>query len=222
MRDPIRHLKALAFALTVFLITSFVGAQFRPQLFPFMPYVWPYIAGGSLTYTGTELEIAPAPSFVLQNQRGEHVSLDDLRGKLVILTFLDPLCTDDCPLMVQELAAAYAQLGATAQEVVIVAINVNPDAQTQFEMESFFRTQGLDEDSAWHFLGGEWAEVVEIVVAYHVSAGDPKPSKPGEVAHQDVVFLIDRQGNYRVLITYPTPVGASLRDVIIQRVRELR
>ena len=221
MRDPIRHLKALAFALTVFLITSFAGAQFRPQLFPFMPYVWPYIAGGSLTYTGTELEIALAPSFVLQNQRGEQVSLDELRGKLVILTFLDPLCTDDCPLMVQELAAAYAQLGALAQEVVIVAINVNPDAQTQFEMESFFRTQGLDENSAWHFVGGEWAEVAEVVAAYHVSAGDPKPGKPGEVAHQDVVFLIDRQGNYRVLITHPTPVGVSLQDVIVQRLREL-
>ncbi len=221
MRDPIRHLKALAFALTVFLVTSFAGAQVRPQLFPFMPYVWPYIAGGSLTYTGTDLASAPAPSFALQNQRGEQVSLDDLRGKLVVLTFFDPLCTDDCPLMVQELAAAYAQLGADAHEVVIVAINVNPDAQTQFEMDSFFRTQGLEENSAWHFLGGEWAEVAEIVAAYHVSAGDPKPSKPGEVAHQDVVFLIDRQGNYRVLITYPTPVGATLRDVIVRRVRQL-
>ena len=63
--------------------------------------------------------------------------------------------------------------------------------------------------------------MAETVTAYHVSVGEPKPSKPGEVAHQNVVFLIDTHGELRVLITYPTPVGAALQDIIVERVRQL-
>ena len=221
MRDPIRHLKALAFAVTVFLITSFALAQVYPQVFPFMPYVWPYVTGGSLTYAGTDLEIAPAAPFSLQDQRGATVSLADQQGNVVLLTFLDPSCTDDCLLMAQEIATALERLEADAQDVVVLAVNVNPDQQTPAAMLDFLKSQGLDQDPAWHFLGGEWEAVAEIVAAYYVSAGEPKPGKPGEAAHQDVVFLIDRRGNLRVLITYPTPVGASLQDVIVERVRQL-
>ena len=221
MRDPVRHVKALAFAVTVFLITSFALAQVYPQVFPFMPYVWPYVKSGSLTYTGTELESAPAPPFALQDQRGATVSLADQKGKVVLLTFLDPLCTDDCLLLAQEIAAAQQQLGARAESLVVLAINVNPEEQTHTAMQTFLQNQGLDESPAWHFLGGEWEAVAETVTAYHVSAGEPKPSKPGEVAHQNVVFLIDTHGELRVLITYPTPVGAALQDIIVERVRQL-
>ena len=221
MRDPKRHLKALTFAVTVFLITSFALAQVYPQLFPFMPYVWPYVSGGSLAYAGTELESAPAPPFTLRDQRGATVSLADRQGSVVLLTFLDPLCTDECGLIAQEIAAAYERLGGDARDLVVLAINVNPDAQTPAAMHAFLQSQGLGESPAWHFLGGEWEAVAEIIGSYHVVAGGPKPGKPGEVAHQDVVFLIDRQGNLRVLVTYPTPVGAPLRDIIVQRVREL-
>ena len=221
MRDPVRHLKALAFAVTVFLITSFAVAQVYPQLFPFMPYVWPYVTGGSLTYSGTALESAPAPPFALRNQHGATVSLADRQGSVVLLTFLDPLCTDDCNLIAQQIAAAQERLGADAPGLAVLAVNVNPAAQTPAATQAFLQNQGLDENPAWHFLSGEWEAVKAIVAAYHVSASEPKPSKPGEVLHQDVVFVIDRHGNLRVLITYPTPAGAALRDIIVQRVREL-
>lgn len=222
MRDPVRHLKALAFAVTVFLITSFALAQVYPQLFPFMPYVWPYVSGGSPAYAGTELAGAPAPPFTLQDQRGAAVSLADRRGSVVVLTFLDPHCTDECGLMAQEISAAFEQLGADARGLAVLAVNVNPAAQTPAATQDFLRAQGLAESAAWRFLSGEWETVAEVITAYHVVAGGPKPGKPGEVAHQDVVFLIDRQGNLRVLVTYPTPAGAALRDILVERVRELR
>ena len=221
MRDPIRHVKALAFAVTVFLITSFALTQVNPQIFPFMPYIWPYVTGGTLRYTGTELESAPAPAFTLHDQRGAAVSLADHQGKVVLLTFLDPLCTDNCLILAQHIAAAYDRLGEDAQDLVVLAININPAEQTPEAMQTFFQKQGLDESPAWHFLRGEWETVTEVVAAYYVSAGEPKPSKPGEVLHQDVVFLIDRDGELRVLITYPTPVGTALQDVIVERARQL-
>ncbi len=221
MRDPIRHLKALAFALTVFLIGAIALAQVFPQALPFMPYVWPYVSGGTLTYTGTDIDLGPAPPIALHDHRGAAVSLADQQGKLVLLTFLDPLCTDDCLLMAQQISFALSRLESDAQDVVVLAVNVNENEQSTPAMVEFLASQGLDEDPAWHFLGGDWSRIAEVIEEYHVSAGGAKPEKPDEIAHQDVVFVIDRQGDLRVLITYPTPAGVTLQDVIVTRARQL-
>ena len=222
MRDPIRHVKALAFAVTVFLITSFALTQANPNVLPFMPYIWPYVTGGTLSYTGTDLESGPAHAFTLHDHRGAAISLADQRGKVVLLTFLDPLCTDNCLILTQEIAAALDQLGSDSDDVVVLALNINPGEQSPEGMQTFLQRQGLDENPAWHFLSGEWETVTEVVDAYYVSAGEQKPGKPGEVLHQDVVFLIDKDGALRVLITYPTPVGAALSNIIEERVRQLQ
>ena len=49
---------------------------------------------------------APAPDFTLTDQHGRPVSLSGLRGKVVLLTFLDPVCVTDCPLIAQEFREA--------------------------------------------------------------------------------------------------------------------
>ena len=42
------------------------------------------------------------PAATLTDQDGRPVSLESLRGHTVALTFLDPVCTTDCPLIAQE------------------------------------------------------------------------------------------------------------------------
>ena len=53
-------------------------------------------------------------------------SLAGLRGKVVLLTFLDPVCTSDCPLIAQEFRASDQMLGRAAADVELVAIVANP------------------------------------------------------------------------------------------------
>ncbi|HEX7525396.1 MAG TPA: hypothetical protein VF327_03765, partial [Gaiellaceae bacterium] len=48
----------------------------------------------------------PAPQFALRDQRGRVVSLSALRGRTVVLTFLDSLCRQACPVEGKLLAAA--------------------------------------------------------------------------------------------------------------------
>jgi len=38
-----------------------------------------------------------AAAFTLTDQHGRVVTLASLRGKVVLLGFLDPVCTSDCP-----------------------------------------------------------------------------------------------------------------------------
>ena len=58
----------------------------------------------------------PAPGFSLTDQNGQPVSLASLRGKVVLMTFLDPVCTTDCPIIGAEMKEAGVLLGAGGQE----------------------------------------------------------------------------------------------------------
>ena len=58
----------------------------------------------------------PVSVFRLTDQFGRSVSLASFRGRVVVLTFLDPVCTSDCPLIAQEMRAADQMLGKTALE----------------------------------------------------------------------------------------------------------
>ena len=53
----------------------------------------------------------PEPAVSLVDQYGRPVSLASLRGRAVALTFLDPVCTSDCPVIAQEFRQADGVLG---------------------------------------------------------------------------------------------------------------
>ena len=73
------------------------------------------------------------------NQHGQRVTLAELRGHVVVLTFLDPVCTTDCPLIAQELRSADNQLGAASSRVEFVAIDANPTYLERSALVAFDR-----------------------------------------------------------------------------------
>ena len=85
----------------------------------------------------------PAPAFSLTDQHGRTVTLASLRGKVVLLTFLDDTCSVDCPLIAQEFRAAGQLLGADARHVELVAINYNPLYTQVSYIQAFDRQEGL-------------------------------------------------------------------------------
>ena len=72
------------------------------------------ILAQALDGSSTPLD-SPAPVFALTDQDGKQVSLTSLRGKVVLLTFLDPVCVTDCPLIGQEFRAAAVLLRSHAE-----------------------------------------------------------------------------------------------------------
>ena len=66
---------------------------------------------------------APAPDFTLTDQHGRPVRLSGLHGKVVLLTFLDPVCVTDCPLIAREFRQAGQLLGGDAGRVELVAVD---------------------------------------------------------------------------------------------------
>jgi len=153
------------------------------------------------------VENVPAPGFVLVDQRGHQVALSDLRGRAIALTFLDPVCTTDCPIIAQEFRQADGLLGAKAGAVELVAVVANPQYRSTAVVNAFDRREGLDGLANWLFLTGSLAQLSSVWDTFGVQvAVEPAGAM---VAHDDTAYVIDRSGHTRyVLSTDPGP-GSS-------------
>ena len=92
--------------------------------------------------------------FALRDEQGTIVRSRDLRGKVVVLTFLDSQCTEACPVIAFQVARTIDVLRAgERRDVVAVAISTDPEEDTPSSVRAFLRRQhalgGL------HYLGSE-------------------------------------------------------------------
>lgn len=179
------------------------------------------------SYGGTELSGA-APDFRLTDQRGEPLALSDLRGRVVLLAFLDPNCTDTCPLTAAEFLRVSEQLGTAAAEVSFLAVNVNPGANTVADVAQASEKWRVGELAQWHFLTGSAEELEPIWRAYSVQAGSPKAEHPAEVAHSPGVYVIDQQGQRRRYVSVPQDAlldsaweGPSFDELLLRHIHSL-
>ncbi|HWS84229.1 MAG TPA: SCO family protein, partial [Ktedonobacteraceae bacterium] len=75
---------------------------------------------------GSDLEGTPAPNFSLTDQSGKQISLQQFKGKPVVLTFLYTHCPDVCPLTAERLHSTMLELGKDAHNVSVLAISTDP------------------------------------------------------------------------------------------------
>ena len=102
----------------------------------------------------TPLPHDQAPGFTLTDQAGRTMPLSALRGKVVVLEFMDPHCTDICPIVSQEFVDAYHKLGPAARNVAFIAINVNQYHASVADMAAYSRHEALNTIPSWHFFTG--------------------------------------------------------------------
>jgi cytochrome oxidase Cu insertion factor (SCO1/SenC/PrrC family) len=146
----------------------------------------------------------PAKGFALTDQHGRTVSLASLRGKVVLLTFLDPVCTTDCPLIAQEFRAAGQLLGAASKQVELVAIVTNPIYHQVADTAAFDRQEHLDTVPNWRYLTGSVPQLRQVWKDYGISA-EILPAG-SMIGHQDLAYVIDQAGRVRAeLNTDPGP-----------------
>ncbi len=143
----------------------------------------------------------PAPAFSLTDQHGRAVTLASLRGKVVLLTFLDPVCTSDCPLEAQEFRQAGQMLGADARHVKLVAVVANPvDYQVGYT-RAFDRQEHLNGIANWLYLTGALPQLRHVWEAYGVTA----QVEPGGDDRAQRVRVRHRPG-------WSRPAGAGFRS----------
>jgi cytochrome oxidase Cu insertion factor (SCO1/SenC/PrrC family) len=146
----------------------------------------------------------PAKGFQLTDQHERTVSLASLRGKVVLLTFLDPVCTSDCPLIAQEFRATGQLLGAADRKVELVAVVANPVYHQVADTQAFDRQEHLNQVPNWLYLTGTVPQLQQAWKEYGLAA----VTLPGGsmIGHNDVAYVIDQTGHVRAeLNTNPGP-----------------
>jgi len=145
-----------------------------------------------------------APAFALHEQDGRPISLTSLRGRTVIVTFIDPLCRNFCPLEANVLNMALAKLPA-AQRPTIVAVSVNQWGNSRRDL--------ADDDQRWR-LGPQWRWAIgspsalalvwhkygiEVLANNKTLAG----TTVHDISHTEAAYVIDSSGHQRALFMWP-------------------
>jgi cytochrome oxidase Cu insertion factor (SCO1/SenC/PrrC family) len=150
----------------------------------------------------------PAPPFSLTNQYGRTVTLGSLRGKVVLLTFLDDTCSVDCPLIAQEFREAGQLLGADASRVELVAINYNPLYTQVSYIRAFDNQEGLAGVRNWLYLTGTPAQLRQVWRHYGVPQAEVLPTG-SMLGHGDYAFVLDQNGHLRRELGFDTGPGTQ-------------
>jgi cytochrome oxidase Cu insertion factor (SCO1/SenC/PrrC family) len=136
---------------------------------------------------------SPAPGFQLTDTSGRTVTLASLRGKVVLLTFLDAVCTTDCPVIAQELKITARLLGSQARHVEIVAVSANPSYYSIEFTRAFDEQEGMTGVPDWMYLTGSLSQLRQVWANY---GADVESLPAGAMAmHPDIAIVIDPAGN---------------------------
>lgn len=174
------------------------------------------------TFHGTDLGPGnPAHDFTLEAADRGRVALSEFRGRAVLMFFGYTHCPDVCPLTMGKLRLALERVGASAGDVQVILVTVDPELDTPERLRDYVRTF----DPGFIGLTGSREQLEGITRAYGVYAGGPQPVPAGDPAadqdagadhdghadhashqppprlieHTSHLFGIDRRGNFRLL-----------------------
>ncbi|HET8893223.1 MAG TPA: SCO family protein [Gaiellaceae bacterium] len=152
--------------------------------------------------------VRPAPAFSLHDQNGRPVSLVAYRGKPVLVTFIDPLCRNYCPLEARVLGDAVARAPAA-----IVAVSANPYGNAAATLKQDIGKWRLT--PAFRWAVGSNAQLSRVWDAYDIQVLVTTKRVAGvrvhEVAHTEAAYLIDANGHERALFVWPYTSATVVR-----------
>jgi protein SCO1/2 len=158
-------------------------------------------ANGSGKWVRKEAK-GPAPDFTLTDQEGKKVSLRDLRGKVVLMSFIFTNCPAACPLVTAKMAMIHQDL--KGKGLHNVSITIDPAHDTPAVLKEYgTQWKGMDFRS-WSFLTGTLEDLEPVFFDYKIEvARRGKKGPAGEVVAVELVdhgvktFIIDRAGMKR-------------------------
>lgn len=188
-------------ALSILGVALLAGLMFLwLAVYPANPFtlLFDQLSGRSAYYADIFPQPRAAYDFQLVNEEGKPFRLDQLRGKVVLLTFGFTHCPNICPTTLGDLAGVYRALPpALQQKTGVVFISVDPSRDTPSVLKSYIPF--FEE----HFIGltGDPSAIAQTAKEYGVAyEKDDLPgangSKDYTISHTAYVFLISPGGKW--------------------------
>ena len=150
-------------------------------------------------------------NFTLLSSNNQYVSLEDFKGKVVLLFFGFTVCPDTCPLTLSKLQQVMAQL-EHQKPVQQLFITVDPKRDNPEQLKSFLSPFNLNIIG----LTGTEEEILHVAELYG-SAYMKNPTINSETSylmiHTGYVYLIDQQGQVRAIYPQDTEEIQMIEDI---------
>jgi cytochrome oxidase Cu insertion factor (SCO1/SenC/PrrC family) len=150
-----------------------------------------------------------APAISLVDQNGAPLSLAALRGRPVVVTFIDPLCRDYCPLEARHLGDAVRSLPAGSRPA-IVAVSVNVDGNAHRYLAQDAVKWKLPPQWRWG-IGNE-PQLSKVWTRYHIGVLPQTKKVAGvrvrSIVHTEAAYVIDAAGYQRAIFLWPYSAAA--------------
>lgn len=138
-----------------------------------------------------------APRFTLTDQHGSTYSLNEHAGHYTLLTFLDPECWTDCPLLAAQLRQVRRDLSPGAK-LDIVAVAADPYHETLADVNHFIDIHGLKDVKGFYFVTGKLSAVRKVWSSYGIGVSMVPTDKMS--IHSDLMFIITPHGRLSWII----------------------
>ena len=181
----------------------------------FCLFVLTCVLTGCTSYAFKAATIEPpdvAASFVLTDQHGSPFTLEQVKGKVVLLFFGYTNCPDVCPATLSDLQIVLKRLGSNASDVAVVFITVDPERDTTERLTRFVSLY----DPATVALTGSPDALAAVYQAYGAGAqrrDTPESALVYVMDHTSTITVIDKKGMRRLLIGFGSPIYDITADL---------
>ncbi len=149
----------------------------------------------------------PDLHFKLTNDNGKVVTADHYRGKVVMLYFGYTHCPDVCPTTMSRMHVVLQRLGKQARDIRFLFVTVDPARDTPEVLHQY--VNAFDPHDVG--LTGTHAQIAALAKKYRAafSRGKSTPNGGYDMDHSAAIYVFDRKGRARLLIT-PTSKSSQI------------
>jgi len=151
-------------------------------------------------------------AFSLMDTAGKKVTDKTYVGKLQLIFFGFTSCPDVCSTVMQNVAAAMAELGADAAKVQPIFITMDPGQDTPKRLSDYLNAF----DSRIVGLRGDDAQTLAAIKAFHVYS---KRRETGTLDHSAMVYVMKPDGSFGKLLNADAKnhkLADELRTTLLQ------
>jgi protein SCO1/2 len=141
-------------------------------------------------------DIRAAPSFALTTQDGKTLASADLKGKVLLVSFVFTTCNGSCPATTHRMGQVQEALkkkGLGKGRVHLLSITLDPKRDTAEVLRDYMKLYDAD-PANWTFLTGSAEKIARAIAAWGMWV---KPAANGQLDHPSRIFLVDRKGRVR-------------------------
>ncbi len=125
------------------------------------------------------------------NQDGKRVSLEELRGKPVLISMFYATCPHACPMLISDIKRVEAAVPPEVREKLqVVLVTFDPERDTPEKMKALRDAHQVD-GARWSMLTTQPSKVQELAAVLGIKY---RFAKGGAINHSTVITLLDENG----------------------------